>query len=91
MEPKQWHSMKFFSCISWDFPEKVATQHAILNLIVCQIKGEYQVTYLEHALCISGGSKEGKMIYQWRGASYAYLPVSLSHTDIDSFDNKQIC
>ena len=30
-----------------------------MNLIVCQIKGEYQFTYLEHALCVGGGCKEG--------------------------------
>ena len=38
---------------------KSAAQHAILNLIVCQIKGEYQFTYLENALCVGGGSREG--------------------------------
>jgi len=51
------HEISFmhFLKLSW----KSAAQHVILNLIVCQIKGEYQFTYLEHALCISGGSKEG--------------------------------
>ena len=47
-----------FMHFSQSFLKSVA-QHAILNLIVCQIKGEYQFTYLEHALCVDGGSKEG--------------------------------
>ena len=35
-----------------EVPETIA-QHAILNFIVVQIKGEYQFNYLEHALLVS--------------------------------------
>ena len=33
---------------------KQTTQHGISILIMCQIKGEYQFTYLEHVLCVVG-------------------------------------
>ena len=54
---------------------KSAAQHAILNFIVCQIKGEYQFTYLEHALCVGEGSKEG---YNDLSLTRGNLPVPLS-------------
>ena len=34
-----------------EVPESVA-QHAILNLILFQIKGEYQFNYLQHTLLL---------------------------------------
>ena len=44
------HEIPFmhFLKISW----KCTAQHAILNLIVCQIKGEYQFIELEHAVLL---------------------------------------
>ena len=49
-----------------DFP-KSAAQHAILNLIVFQIKGEYQFTYLELHYVLVEDLKRGKMIYNDKG------------------------
>ena len=44
-----------------------------LNLIIFQIKGEYQFNYPELALLLVEDQEWGKVIYSWRGASYAVL------------------
>ena len=48
----------FFMNFGSENPES-ATQHAIFNLLVLQIKGEYQFNHLEYALCVGGRSKVG--------------------------------
>ena len=42
-----------------------------LNLIIFQIKGEYQFNYPELALLLVEDQEWGKVTYPWRGASYA--------------------
>ena len=59
------------------FPEKCSTA-CNFKFNCGQIKGEYQFTYLEHALCVGGGSKSGKMIYHWREAKRQFTGTAVT-------------